>query len=210
MTTSTAKAPPEGVVAALAGFLLLVLSVAAIGGAIAAKLATTDPGQPAAGPAGPFRVAQDVPTSFGFVAVEHAETLKGLTPKDLAGAVHGIGSFVARDSALVQASVTITNTTPQPLRYTPRQFRLVATTPGGKEKNIGLAHANVREGTLQPDAAIDARLSFVAPRNGSRLAIEFADPGAREPLRILLGNGTGKLTPAEREALADSHKLEHR
>jgi hypothetical protein len=207
--TPTARMPAEGVVAALACFVFLVISIAAIGGALAANLAGAQtPHSHAGGAVGPFRVAQDVRTSFGFVAVEHAETLEGLTPKELGGATHGIGSFVARDHALVQASITLTNTTQRPLRYTPRQFRLVATGRNGEAKRIALAHATVREGVLQPDAAVDARISFVAPRNGSRLAIEFADPGAPEPLTILLGNGTGKLTAAERRALAQGHELQ--
>lgn len=207
MTTTTAKAPPEGVYAALACFLLIVTSIAVLGAIFAAGLFGTKPVAEAA-PGGPFQVAQDVPTSFGFVAVEHSQTLKGLTPKQLGGAVHGIGSFVGRDKALVQAAITITNTTVAPLQYSPRQFRLVATAPDGKERRYGLAHANIRQGTLQPDAAIDGKLSFVAPRDGSRLAIEFADPGAAKPLQILLGNGSGKLTARERAALAEGHTLQ--
>lgn len=206
MTTTTAKAPPEGVYAALACFLLLVTSIAVMGGFFAASMFGAEPA-PQTGASGPFKVAEDVPTSFGFVAVEHAKTLKGLTAKQLGGAVHGIGSFVGRDKALVQAAITVTNTTVAPLQYSPQQFRLVATGRDGKEKRYGLAHANIREGTLQPDAAIDGKLSFVAPRDGSRLAIEFADPGAREPLQILLGNGSGKLTARERAALAEGHTL---
>jgi hypothetical protein len=154
---------------------------------------------------GPWSVAQDVPTSFGFVAVEHAETFKGLSPRQLGGATHGIGNFVGRQDALVQASVTITNTQGVPLRYSTRQFRLAAIDRKGHVRRIGLSHATVGDGVLQPDAAIDARLSFTVPRDGARLQVEFADPGARAPLVIKLPTGTGRLTKADRRALAEGH-----
>jgi Domain of unknown function (DUF4352) len=204
-TASTSRAPAEGVIAALGSFVLLVVSVAVVGGMLAAGLGS-EPHDHPAGATGPYRVAEDVPVSFGFIAVEHSATLKGLTPKQLGGAVHGIGTFVSRKNALVQASITISNTSTQPQAYSPRQFRLVATAADGTTSRIELAHATVRAGELQPDAAVDARLSFIAPRDGSRLALEFRDPGARAPVTILLGNGSGRLTEADRRAIAQGHR----
>ena len=73
----------------------------------------------AAPPTGASPSAEDIPTCFGFVAVEHAETVKGLTSKDLAGAVHGIGDFVGAERAMVKASVTLRNGPGRPLDVLP-------------------------------------------------------------------------------------------
>lgn len=204
-TPPAASGSPSAIAAA--GALLALLVVATIGGIVfSARLVAGSDAEAAANSAtGPFRVAEDVPTSFGFVAVEHAEILKGLTPRELGGATHGIGGFVGRDKALVQASVTITNTGTEPLAYSPGQFRVVTRSRKGAVKRIPLAHASVRDGELQPDAAIDARLSFVVPRDGSRLEVEFLDAGRPEPVRILLGNRAGRLTAQDREAIDEGH-----
>lgn len=142
-------------------------------------------------PKGPFGTAQDIPASFGVVAVEHVDKLNGLGAKDLAGVTHGISGFVAPDKVQIQASVTMTNLLDHPISYDPRQFRLLV---GAKKTPINEVQSNLRPGTLQPDASIDSQLKFVAPRNGSKLWIEFSDPGRAKPILIDLGR-TGK-TPA--------------
>jgi hypothetical protein len=140
---------------------------------------------------GPFGTAQDIPTSFGVVAVEHAEKINGTTAKQLGGNTHGIAGFVAPNKVQVQASVTLTNLLDEPIAYDPRQFRLLV---GKDRKPVKSVKSNMRPGTLQPDASIDGRLIFVAPRTGSRLWIEFTDPGRAKPLLIDLGR-TGKTPP---------------
>jgi hypothetical protein len=205
--TTTSASSPLGLAAAVGACLMLVAACAVAGIVLAAGLL----GGPGTGDAHhttatkTFRVAQDVPTSFGFVAIEHAEALRGLTAKDLAGNVHGIGSYVGPGQALVQASATIKNTQLAPLRYSPDQFRLVATRKGGAQKRYALSHATVRPGVLQPDAAVDVRLSFVAPRDGSRLSVEFADPGRHTPLKIDLERGIGRASAAELRAARNAH-----
>jgi hypothetical protein len=137
---------------------------------------------------GPFGTGQDIPTSFGVVAVEHAAKLNGTTAKQTGGVTHGISGFVPPDKVQVQASVTLTNLLDAPIDYDPRQFRLLH----GKDRTpVGKVGSSVKPGTLQPDAAIDARLNFIAPRNGDKLWIEFTDPGASKPILIDLGR-TGK------------------
>jgi hypothetical protein len=141
-------------------------------------------------PDGPFALAEDIPTSFGAVAVEHAEKIAGLGAKQLAGATHGIQNLVPPDKIQVQASATLTNLTLGPVRYAPEQFSLLVgkgSKPDPGQRPIPVQTASIRPGTLQPDAAIDARLSFVAPRSGERLWIAFDDPGRSEPVLIDLG-----------------------
>ncbi len=209
MSTSVTPAPSSTAAKAAGalGALLAVILLCAVAGAVLAGrlLAAEAPAHAPAAGTGPFGVAEDAPTSFGFVAVEHAETLKGLTPRELGGATHGIGGFVGRDKALVQAAVTITNTGDEPLAYSPGQFRVATRSRRGAVKRIPLAHASVRDGELQPDAALDARLSFVVPRDGSRLEIEFLDPGRAAPIRILLDARAGRLTAEDRRALEEGH-----
>ena len=86
--------------------------------------------------------------------------------------MHGIGSFVGRERALVKASVTLRNGPARPLEYSPKQFTLRATGKNGKVRRHRLNYASVRAGVLQPDAAVDASLGFTIPRDGARLAIE--------------------------------------
>ena len=173
---------PLGLAAGLGGFVAAVAAAAIVGVVLAVSLLTG----PAAGHTerrsgrrAASAVAEDIPTRFGFVAVEHAETVKGLTSKDLAGAVHGIGDFVGAERAMVKASVTLRNGPVRPLDYSPRQFTLVATGKDGKARRYPVSNASVRDGILQPDAAVDASLGFVIPRTGARLSLEFADPRAR-------------------------------
>jgi Domain of unknown function (DUF4352) len=209
MNSRPIDASSSSVAAAVGAVMAVVAATAVLGAVLAAHVLAGDrpPNHHDAAAAGPFRVAQDIPTSFGFVAVEHAEQVKGLTAKALGGATHGIGSFVGRDRSLVQASITLTNTRLEPVQYEPSQFRLVARRAGTVTRHA-LSHATVRPGTLQPDADVDARLSFVAPRDGSDLSIEFTDPARRAPIVIDLGRRTGRATGADRRA-AQSHGGDH-
>ena len=191
---SRAVAPPAPRL--LAATLVTAVVVAAMaGGLLAGRLllgspAPVDVVEP--GPA-PLGIGQSVKTRFGVVAVEHAERLNGLTSKELGGMTHGVQNFVGSDKLQLQVSATITNQLDHPVAYSPDQFRLLA---GGKKlKAVG---SSIGAGTLQPDAAIDARLSFVAPRDGGRLLVQFTDPGRSQPIRIDLGT-------VDRAAPTESH-----
>jgi hypothetical protein len=173
----------------IAGTVALLLVGAYLAVGVVSRGAPADP--VVALPPGPFGTAQDIPASFGVVAVEHVEKINGLGAKALAGATHGISGYVAPDKVQVQASVTLTNLLDHPVAYDPRQFRLLV---GTKRTPIDEVRSNLRPGTLQPDASIDAQLQFVAPRNGSKLWIQFSDPGRSKPILIDLGR-TGT-TPA--------------
>jgi hypothetical protein len=133
---------------------------------------------------GPFGVSQDIPTSFGAVAIDNVEKVNGLTSKSLSGMTHGISNYVPPNKVQVQASVTLTNLLGETVDYTPTQFRMLV---GEKRKPIKELRASFRPGTLQPDASISGQLKFVAPRNGSKLWIEFADPKMSKPILVDLG-----------------------
>ncbi len=184
----------------LLALLAVVAALAAFGAFLAADMFWR--GAPVDVPVdprtGPFGVGQSVPTSFGVVAVEHAEKVPGLTPKELAGMTHGIQGMVSPDKVRVQAGVTWTNMRHQTVDYSPGQFRLI--TSKSKEP-ISVSSSSIRPGTLQPSASVDAVLNFVAPRDGSQLWLEFRDRGNAQPIRIDLGR-TDR-TPAD--AFEGSH-----
>jgi hypothetical protein len=138
----------------------------------------------------PAAIGQDVPTSFGVVAVEGMTKNAGPTAKKLAGVTHGIQSLVPPNKIQVNATVTITNLQATPLHYSPSQFALHADR-GDKftrrARQFRLVRSSIAGGTLQPDASIEATLSFVAPRDGSKLWMTFEDLARPPPVLFDLG-----------------------
>jgi hypothetical protein len=133
---------------------------------------------------GPFGVADDVPTSFGAMSVKHAERIDGLTARDLAGMTHGVNGLVREKTSRVQATVTVTNLLDREVGYKPEHFMLRA---AGSGKALPLVGASVKPGKLQPDASLDFRIDFNAPRKAKTFRIEYRDPGRFEPLTVDLG-----------------------
>jgi hypothetical protein len=188
----------------LAAFLALVVTLAAVGAYLAAGLVgggghahapATEQVQPGNG----FAVGDSVYTSFGAVAVEAVEKNKGLTPKALSGVTHGIQGLVPPNKVQVQAFATMTNLTGDLVQYSPAQFSLLV---GSKSaRPLPLTSASVKPGVLQPNAAIDLRLSFVVPRKGQKLWVRFKDPARNAPYLIDLG----KVGTTPQGALANTH-----
>jgi hypothetical protein len=172
-------APRKAVVAVMAVVALLAAGVAALAlGASGGGSRTAPPAaQPRQAPSprpdpGTFGSAQDVPTSFGAVAIDAVTRVPGSV---------GSGSM--------QAFVTLTNLLDHPVRYAPRQFRLL----GGEARTpVDSLRLRFAAGTLQPDASFSGELRFRAPRDGGRLWIAFADRG--KPVLIDLMR-TGGRTP---------------
>jgi hypothetical protein len=176
-----------------APLVVLVLTVVALavgGGGIAAGLLERGAPQPSIPELrGPFGVSQDIPTSFGAIAIDNVEKVNGLTAKALAGVTHGISNYVPPNKVQVQASVTLTNLLANRSQaYSPTQFRLVV---GRDRKPVRDVRASFRPGRLQPGASISGQLKYIAPRTGSKLWIEFTDPRRAKPMLIDLGR-TGK------------------
>jgi hypothetical protein len=149
-------------------------------------------------------IAQDVPTSFGVVAVESVTRSAGPTAKALAGVTHGIQNLVPPNKVGIDATVVMTNLRETPVKYTPRQFQLYATRggePGPGDRPIPLSRASIQPGTLQPDASVEATLRYVAPRNGAKLWMTFTDPARESRIVVDLGR-TGRTPPG---ALAQYH-----
>jgi hypothetical protein len=152
-----------------------------------------------------FAVGEDVPTSFGAMSVQHAERLDGLTSRDLAGMTHGVNGLVREKLMRLQASVTITNLLDRPMRYTPESFTLRSSKGGAP---IKLTAASVKPGVLEPDASIDVRVDYTAPKTAKRFWLDFDDPVRATPQTVSLGAvkalRTRKASPAAQDALAAS------
>jgi hypothetical protein len=86
--------------------------------------------------------------------------------------------------------VTLSNLSEKVVHYTPTQFSLYAT-KGGRPSTTGapvrLKHASVAPGVLQPKASVDATLTYVTRRDGSKLWVAFRDPGRDKPILFDLG-----------------------
>jgi hypothetical protein len=187
----------------LIALVLSVVALAAGGAAIAAGLIQRGAAEPEVPQLkGPFGVSQDIPTSFGAVAIDNVEKVNGLTAKALSGVTHGISNYVPPNKTQVQASVTLTNLLDdrsQP--YSPTQFRLLV---GKDKKPVKEVRASFRPGRLQPGANMSGQLKFIAPRNGSRLWIEFTDPKRSEPVLIDLGK-TGRTPEGAFDGFHERH-----
>jgi hypothetical protein len=146
-----------------------------------AHVATPPPNGPTG--SGGYGIASDVRTSFGSIVVGSAQTLKGLGAKPLAGGNHGIGKYVPQSQAQVQVTVDITNRTREQIAYSPSQFTLIS----GKGEPIVVTRASIKPAMLLPDAAVEATLIFVAPRNGQKLKLAFKDAKRDAPFLVDLG-----------------------
>jgi hypothetical protein len=126
-------------------------------------------------------VGRDVPTSFGVVAAESVSTLGGLGARPLAGVTHGIQSLVGPQEMQVQVLVALTNELSRPVAYSPHRFALRV----GGSANLRRPRAStLLPGTLQPEASIEGRLVFVAPRSRGRLVLRFSDSNRSIPIDL--------------------------
>jgi hypothetical protein len=189
---SAATLPARAVPRPLAALFLLVLILAAAGAYLAAGVIRSDDGggllTKQGEPRGGFSIGDSVFTSFGAVAIESVEKKGGPTAKALSGVTHGVQNLIPPNKMQVQAFATMTNLTARTARYSPSMFTIVR---GSKDaKPQGVFTASVKPGVLQPNAAIDMRLSFVVPRKGEKLWVRFQDPARAKPFFIDLGRST--------------------
>jgi hypothetical protein len=204
MSTATPRPAPAGtragLPAPLVALMLAIVGLAGVGVFLAVGIFDRGGGAvpPPPAKAKPYAVGDAVPTSFGAIAVEHLERLKGLTAKKLAGVTHGIQSLIGPDKIQVQTTVTLTNLSARVQAYSPAEFTLVETKgrkpPAVTKKGRPPFSASVHDGTLQPDASISARITFTSARNGDHLWMRYANRGGTRPALIDLGR-VAKLRP---------------
>ena len=128
-------------------------------------------------------IGEDIKTSFGVVAVEHAVAISGLNDSQITGA-HGVPGLVTAGSIDVQVAGVITNLTNQVLPYQPTQFELIDNSGAA----IPMSRAPQLPGELQPFAAIDVLVDFVTTTDARPFKVRFVDPSTHEALLIDLGD----------------------
>jgi hypothetical protein len=142
-------------------------------------------------------IGEDVSTSFGVVAVEHATAISGLNDQQVTGA-HGVPGLVKEGAINIQVAAVITNLSSSVLTYQPTQFELIDKTGAV----VPISKAPQLPGELQPNAAIDVLLDFVTTSEVRPFTVRFVDPATSEPVLISLGavgctvqGGTGRPLP---------------
>jgi len=140
---------------------------------------------------GPFGLAQDVRTSFGVVTIESVDKSTGLTSQQLAGVNHGIQNLVSPDQVQLDVLVSITNELDAPAAYSPDQFVLIA---DNSDTPIQATSATFHDGTLQPHAQIEGKLSFVVSLGARKLLLRYTDPAQPQPILFDLGSTAGAQT----------------
>jgi hypothetical protein len=136
-----------------------------------------------------FGIGDDVPTSFGIVAVEFVRTVDGVTHRALAGATHGVSGLVGDGKQQIQVAVALTNRGSKPLSYSVRQFRLKATVKG-RTSVLQATAGDLPDGRILPDAGIEGHLDFTLPAADAAMSLLFQDAGRSAPVTIDLGNIT--------------------
>jgi len=133
-----------------------------------------------------FGIGDDVPTSFGIVAVEFVRNVDGVSHRALAGATHGVSGYVEAGKQQVQVAVALTNRGKYPLAYAVRQFQLRVTVKG-KTTLLRATAGDLPDGRILPDAGIEGHLDFTLPAADALASLLFHDAGAKAPVVIHLG-----------------------
>lgn len=186
------------------GVIALAATLAAAGWVVALGMLTRGAEAPVASlppRGGAFAVGDEVPVSFGAMAVQSVNKNRGLRAKELAGVTHGISGFVPARDVQIDVSVTMTNLLERPAAYSPKRFTLVTS----RGKRIAPRGTSLLTAELQPAASVEGRLTFIAPRDGSKLRLEFRDSGRSTPIVVDLGR-TGHATLADRDRGHGGHR----
>lgn len=189
MSTSRSVTPipdPELARFARRGLWVLVATVVAFAVAGALSALGARPHHTTAAPTatGPFRIASDVPVSFGVIAIETVNKLPGLSKRSVASADHGIPGFVPAGKSELDLDVTLRNTTKQSIAYDPRAFGLQV---GDARRTMVPVSASIRPGRLEPGATLDGTLRYIISAKRQPLRVLFKDRGRTTPIRIELG-----------------------
>jgi hypothetical protein len=199
MSAIFVQAPPTGG-RWVRGVIALALTAACLSGGVLAvdMLRGNNPlvGS-TAGPPAVHAIGEDVATSFGVVAVEHATAISGLNDQQVTGA-HAVPGFVKEGTIDVQVAAVITNLTDNVLAYQPTQFELIDNAGSA----VPISRVPQLPGELQPFAAIDVLIDFVTTTEARPFKVRFIDPATNEAILIDLGavgctvqGGTGRPLP---------------
>ena len=117
-------------------------------------------------------LAIDVPTSFGVVAVEHAEAVAALRPGDMTMSGGPAGAAPAGTMEVTTAGV-ISNLQKATYDYSPDQFTLI----GKHGKEYKVTRSVLQPGTLQPFSSVDVQNVYRVPTGSGPFTMRFAERG---------------------------------
>ena len=161
----------------------VVVALAGAGAVLAALLLTESLGTGSAG-------GSVLRTPTGTLEVGALSVSTRHDPKDMIG-MPPAGGHDAAGHSRVMVPVTLTNTSEQPVSYSPAQFRLVA---GTTDVEPGVGTGGTALQTLRPQAAITLRLTFTAP-TAERAHLRYS-PAVGEPVVADLGPIAQQPAPA--------------
>jgi hypothetical protein len=176
------------------GLLITVLVVAVAGAILDIRLARTRSERAAlsalADPATPgLQLGQPIRSSFGALTVDAATVDNGLTSEDLGGMNHGVSGLVAQGYAEITVQVTLNNTTHHPVIVQASQFRMLRQRNAkSRQTSVTASATTLQAGPLPGRSSVDVRVTFVTATDGSRLWLQYADPGRATPALVELGS----------------------
>jgi hypothetical protein len=189
--------PPERRPALFALFAIVV--GLAVAGAVLAPAALIGAGHSEGRSSSILAVGTPATTSFGSLTIERVQTIAGLDPSVFDnGMAHGIQGLVPTTEAQIQVSVSLVNSSDAPAKLDPRQFQLRVE---GVADPVLVTGSTLMAVALPPKADIDATLTFVAPRGGARMSVEFLEMGQN----ALISIPVGQLDQAPPDAGQHSH-----
>jgi hypothetical protein len=119
-----------------------------------------------------FAIRESAPMSFGALQVVDARVAPGLTNQQLGGMSHGISGLIGANTAQLQVSMEMTNSTYDPAPWSAADFRVEAARTGREFAAVG---GTKESGKLAPGASLDLVLNYVVPRNGDHFTLSVRD-----------------------------------
>jgi hypothetical protein len=119
-----------------------------------------------------FAIRESAPMSFGALQVVDARVAPGLTNQQLGGMSHGISGLIGANTAQLQVSMEMTNSTYAAAPWSAADFRIEAARTGREFAPVG---GTKDSGKLAPGASLDLVLNYVVPRNGDHFTLSVRD-----------------------------------
>jgi hypothetical protein len=128
-------------------------------------------------------IGERTTSAFGFMTVQSVDVLDGLTAEDVGGMTHGINDFVPADQAQIEVAVRLENISADAVRVDPGQFALAV---AGSAATVRPTGATVRPMSLPARTTVDVSVTFVVPRAGGAMNLQYTDPvtGSRTDIPV--------------------------
>jgi len=159
----------------LATLAVLVALAVVVGVRITAAMLNPGPAHysgPIASGAGPFAVGQTFRTDDAVVEVTGVELINGLSAQDLSNANHGIQNLVPPGQTQVQVTLRIVNDSRRRISLPTREITLLVK----GNTTVKATSSTLATGTLGSGLSLEGSLGFVAPQDGSTVALQLGYP----------------------------------